>query len=61
MIIFHVLLVYFILLIMLILICKKMNGLGYKAAKRRFMIESRDIITIMLIGYSGGDPSLVYC
>lgn len=48
------------ILAMLILIYKKRNGLGYKTAKRRFMIELRDIISIMLIEYSGGDPSLVY-
>ncbi len=49
-----------LILAMLILIYKKMNGWGYKTAKRRFMIELRDIISIMLIEYSGGDPSLVY-
>ena len=49
-----------LILAMLILIYKKINGWGYKTAKRRFMIELRDIITIMLIEYSGGDPSLVY-
>jgi hypothetical protein len=49
-----------LILAMLILIYKKTNGWGYKTAKRRFMIELRDIISIMLIEYSGGDPSLVY-
>jgi hypothetical protein len=49
-----------LILAMLILIYKRMNGLGYKTAKRRFMIELRDIISIMLIEHSGGDPSLVY-
>lgn len=49
-----------LILALLILIYKKVNGWGYKTAKRRFMIELRDIISIMLIEYSGGDPSLVY-
>jgi len=49
-----------LILSMLILIYKKSNGLGFKTAKRRFMIELRDIISIMMIEYSGGDPSLVF-
>ncbi len=49
-----------LILAMLILIYKKMNGLGYKTAKRRFMLELRDIIAVMLIEYSGGDPSRVF-
>ena len=49
-----------LILAMLILIYKKMNGLGYKTAKRRFMIEMWDIIAKMMIEYSGGDPNLVF-
>lgn len=49
-----------LILAMLILIYKKINGLGYKTAKRRFMIEMWDLIAIMMIEYSGGDPSLVF-
>jgi transposase len=49
-----------LILAMLILIYKKVNGLGYKTAKRRFMIEMWDIIAKMMIEYSGGDPSLVF-
>ncbi|MFH1120057.1 MAG: IS4/IS5 family transposase, partial [Bacteroidota bacterium] len=49
-----------LILSMLILIYKKINGLGYKTAKRRFMIEMRDNIAIIMIEYSGGDPSLVF-
>lgn len=49
-----------LILAMLILIYKKANGLGYKTAKRRFMIEMWDIIAKMMIEYSGGDPSLVF-
>jgi len=49
-----------LILAMLILIYKKMNGLGYKTAKRRFMIEMWDIIAKIMIEYSGGDPSLVF-
>ncbi|GAP41979.1 protein containing transposase DDE domain [Lentimicrobium saccharophilum] len=49
-----------LILSMLILIYKKINGLGYKTAKRRFMIEMWDIIAIIMIKHSGGDPSLVF-
>jgi transposase len=48
------------ILAMLILIYKKINKLGYKTAKRRFMIEMWDIIAKMMIEYSGGDPSRVF-
>jgi hypothetical protein len=48
------------ILAMLILIYKKINKLGYKTAKRRFMIEMWDIIAKMMIEYSGGDPNLVF-
>lgn len=49
-----------LILAMLILIYKRLNGLGYKTAKRRFMLEIRDIIAVMLIEFSGGDPSRVF-
>ena len=49
-----------LILAMLILIYKKSNGLGYKTAKRRFMIEVWDIIAKMMIEFSGGDPNLVF-
>lgn len=49
-----------LILSMLILIFKKINGLGYKTAKRKFMIEMWDYIAIIMIEYSGGDPSLVF-
>ena len=48
------------ILAMLILIYKKINGLGYKTAKRRFAIEFRDIITEMIVVHSGGDPNIYF-
>jgi transposase len=45
---------------MLILIYKKANNLGYKTAKRRFVMELRELITAIMITISGGDPSKVF-
>ncbi|CAA9198764.1 hypothetical protein FLACOL7796_02328 [Flavobacterium collinsii] len=45
---------------MLLLIYKKANNLGYKTAKRRFVMELRELITAVMIVLSGGDPQKVY-
>lgn len=45
---------------MLLLIYKKINNLGYKTAKRRIVMELRDMITAILIVFAGGDPSKVF-
>jgi hypothetical protein len=45
---------------MLLLIYKKANNLGYKTAKRRFVMELRELITAVMIILSGGDPQKVY-
>jgi hypothetical protein len=45
---------------MLILIYKKANNLGYKTAKRRFVLEIRELITAIMITLSGGDPLKVF-
>ncbi len=45
---------------MLVLIYKKANNLGYKTAKRRFVLELRELITGIMIVFSGGDPAKVY-
>jgi len=45
---------------MLVLIYKKANSLGYKTAKRRFVLELRELITAIMIILSGGDPSKVF-
>lgn len=45
---------------MLILIYKKANKIGYKTAKRRFVMELRELITAIMIILSGGDPTKVY-
>jgi transposase len=49
-----------LILSMLILIYKKINGFGYKTAKRRFAMEFRDIITVMIVIKCGGDPNTVF-
>lgn len=45
---------------MLVIIYKKANNLGYKTAKRRFVLELRDHITAIMITLSGGDPVKVF-
>jgi transposase len=45
---------------MLVLIYKKANNLGYKTAKRRFVLELRELITGIMIVFAGGDPSKVF-
>ncbi len=45
---------------MLILIYKKANNLGYKTAKRRFVMELRELVTAIMIILSGGDPAKVF-
>jgi transposase len=45
---------------MLILIYKKANNLGYKTAKRRFVLELRELITAIMITISGGNPAKVF-
>jgi hypothetical protein len=49
-----------LILSMLILIYKRVNNLGYKAAKRRFYYEIDELYMSMIILISGGDPSLVF-
>lgn len=45
---------------MLLLIYKKANNLGYKTAKRRMVMELRDMITAILIVFAGGDPDKIF-
>lgn len=45
---------------MLLLIYKKANDLGYKTAKRRIAMELRDMITVILIIFAGGNPDKVF-
>jgi hypothetical protein len=48
--------IYRILIVeMPILIYKKANNLGYKTAKRIFVMKQRDLITAIMIILSGGD------
>ncbi len=45
---------------MLVLIYKKMNNLGYKTAKRRFLIELNEIIIYMIVKLCGGNPAMFF-
>ncbi|PKB18590.1 IS4 family transposase [Flavobacterium sp. 5] len=45
---------------MLILMYKKANNIGYKTAKRRFVLELRELIIAIMITLTGGDPSKVF-
>lgn len=45
---------------MLVLIYKKINGIGYKTAKRRFLIELNEIIMSLIIKHCGGDPAMFF-
>ncbi|RZK46403.1 MAG: IS4/IS5 family transposase, partial [Pedobacter sp.] len=45
---------------MLLLIYKKANNIGYKTAKRRIVMELRDMITAILIVFAGGDPDKIF-
>jgi hypothetical protein len=49
-----------LILAMLILIYKKINGFGYKTAKRRFAMELEYIIDDYMIVQSGGDPNTFF-
>lgn len=49
-----------LILAMLILIYKKMNGIGYKTATRRFYYELDDLILEMVALLSRQDPNLVF-
>ena len=48
------------ILAMLIHIYKKINQVGFKTAKRRIKMELDDLLTIMIIQASGGDPSIFF-
>jgi transposase len=45
---------------MLILIYKKNNNIGYKTAKRRFIMEIRELTIAIMITISGGDPAKLF-
>ncbi|MDJ1498701.1 IS4 family transposase [Cytophagaceae bacterium DM2B3-1] len=45
---------------MLVLLYKKANNLGYKTAKRRFVLQLRELITAIMITLAGGDPNNVF-
>ncbi|MBU2652069.1 MAG: IS4 family transposase [Bacteroidetes bacterium] len=49
-----------LILAMLILIYKKINGFGYKTAKRRFAMELEYMIDDYMIIQSGGDPNTFF-
>lgn len=45
---------------MLVLIYKKANDIGYKTAKRRFSMEMRNLIILMIVVECGGDPDIFF-
>ena len=45
---------------MLILIYKKANNIGYKTAKRRFIMEIRELTIAIMITISGRDPAKLF-
>jgi hypothetical protein len=49
-----------LILSMLIHIYKKYNNVGFKTAKRRIKIELDDLLTILIIQVSGGDPNIFF-
>ena len=49
-----------LIIAMLILIYKHANNLGYKTAKRRFIMEMRNLIISMIVVECGGDPSIFF-
>lgn len=44
---------------MLLLLYKKINGLGYKTAKRKFTIELWETLVAIIVKECGGDPTLM--
>jgi hypothetical protein len=49
-----------LILSMLIHIYKKYNNVGFKTAKRRIKIELDDLLTILIIQASGGNPNIFF-
>lgn len=45
---------------MLVLIYKKLNGIGYKTAKRRLFMEVRNLSIAIIIEQCGGNPQLLF-
>lgn len=46
--------------VMLVLLYKEQNEVGYKTAKRRFAMEIRNLAISMIVVHCGGDPSLYF-
>jgi hypothetical protein len=44
---------------MLLQLYKKLNGLGYKTAKRRFTIELWETLVTVIVKECGGNPELI--
>lgn len=45
---------------MLVLIYKKLNGIGYKTAKGRLFMEVRNLSITIIVEQCGGDPGLLF-
>jgi len=49
-----------LILSMLLMIYKRLNQLGYKTAKRRFVLELDEIIIRLIVIQCGGNPDIVF-
>jgi len=49
-----------LILSMLVHVYKKYNNVGFKTAKRRVKIELDDLLTVLIIHASGGDPTIFF-
>jgi hypothetical protein len=45
---------------MLVLMYKLANDIGYKTAKRRFIMEMRTLVISMIVTECGGDPNVFF-
>jgi hypothetical protein len=45
---------------MLLLMYKHANNIGYKAAKRKFSMEMRNLIISMIVVECAGDPNIFF-
>jgi hypothetical protein len=49
-----------LIIVMLVLVYKKANNIGYKTAKRRFSMEIRYLAAVMIVVHCGGNPNLYF-
>ena len=49
-----------LIIAMLVLLYKKANNIGYKTAKRRMVIEIRNLVIALIVTQCGGNPDLLF-